>query len=884
MFVNLVGCCSRLRKKLRKRHPDPLRPRHSRFAWVLTLLPLILMESVHPRIASFAYDHALKTFRSGYLLQSQQEAEHGYGQFKVSDPAWAAKFLLLDARANSWQGRYADADRLLEIYRASGDPEDAIQKLVIEGILLAHRQQFAMANQRLAQADNYCKNKDFTACGELIGAHGVLADIQGHIPAARKYYLDSLNFARNHQDLWSGAIASANLGWIAIEEDRYEDAVDWLKSTLKIANEIDAKYLSEGALGNLGLAYFELGDIEKAMELFTVAEKRAVERGDIARELRWLEDIGSMYQMNGDEAHAATIFHQTLALARQIDSKDDIVCSLEDLAYSALSEGRLVEAGAILDQLTPFSGSTKESGNMMDLMLLQGMLASARRQDRQAEALFLAIEKVPSSQILTRLQAGFELAKLFEAEGRTKDAERAYKTKLAAFESARSQLRHEDSKLPFMANAVQLYDGYIHLLVQQGRTGEALKIANQSRARTLEQSLERGKGKSVLQPAAFEPVQIARKAGANLLFYWLGEKQSYLWVVTPRETAFYTLPAQKEISSRIVRYRKALLEVQNPLDKGSLEASNQDGRALYSMLVAPASSVLRPGLPVVIMADGVLSQLNFETLLAPGNASGQTSAMQTSKIQASTISRGSTASGTLNSTGSHYWIEDATILSAPSLTMLATAKPDGRAQKKLLLMGNSLAYGDDYPELPMAGMEMKLVEKHFDAARQTVLSRERATPVAYLASSPEQYSYIHFVAHGTTSKTEPLNSAIILSRSAAEEDSFKLYAREILRHPIDARLVTISSCYGGGIRSYAGEGLVGLSWAFLRAGAHNVIGAQWEVSDNATPRLMDNLYKGLEEGQTPSAALRAAKLSLLHSSGNFRAPFFWAGFQIYTGH
>jgi CHAT domain-containing protein len=103
-----------------------------------------------------------------------------------------------------------------------------------------------------------------------------------------------------------------------------------------------------------------------------------------------------------------------------------------------------------------------------------------------------------------------------------------------------------------------------------------------------------------------------------------------------------------------------------------------------------------------------------------------------------------------------------------------------------------------------------------------------------------------------------------------------------MQHPIDARLVTISACYGSGTRSYAGEGLVGLSWAFLRAGAHNVIGALWEVSDNSTPQLMDSLYQGMEEGQAPAVALRNAKLGLLHSQSRFTAPFFWAPFQIYT--
>jgi CHAT domain-containing protein len=123
----------------------------------------------------------------------------------------------------------------------------------------------------------------------------------------------------------------------------------------------------------------------------------------------------------------------------------------------------------------------------------------------------------------------------------------------------------------------------------------------------------------------------------------------------------------------------------------------------------------------------------------------------------------------------------------------------------------------------------------------------------------------------------------VLSASPGNPENFKLYARDIVHYPLQARLVTISACYGSGLRAYAGEGLVGLSWAFLRAGSHNVIGALWEANDASTPMLMDRLYSGLEAGSMPDAALRAAKLALVHSSGVYRKPLYWAAFQLYAG-
>jgi CHAT domain-containing protein len=97
-----------------------------------------------------------------------------------------------------------------------------------------------------------------------------------------------------------------------------------------------------------------------------------------------------------------------------------------------------------------------------------------------------------------------------------------------------------------------------------------------------------------------------------------------------------------------------------------------------------------------------------------------------------------------------------------------------------------------------------------------------------------------------------------------------------------AELVSISACYGAGERAYSGEGLVGLSWAFLRAGAHNVVAALWEATDVSTEQLMENFYDELAAGTPPAAALRSAKLSLLHGT-RFHNPFYWAPFQFYTG-
>jgi len=800
-------------------------------------------------------------FQRGDLARSQQEAEQGVRQFQVSNPDWAAKFQLLQAETMVRRGKYNEALALLALYQADSDhPEETIRKLAAEADALISQQQFADADKRLSQAQGLCKNADYASCGYVLRVLGILAVRQGHVTEANQIFHECLSFARAHKDRFLEARASLNLGWNSLQTGHFDEAAEWSKSGYRTAVELGAEDTAQIASGNLGWAYYQLGDDEKALGIFLDAGKDAAKLGDTRYELKWISDAGYIYHDTGDLTRAMQSFRQGLYLAKQIDSKEEIAVLLGDLAQVSVETGKLGDASGYIDQVTSME---RADGNRLsaNIMLTQGMLAAALNQDQQAESLFRAVQNDPASHTTTRLDAGDQLARLFERQGNTREAERIYRSTLNDFESARAQLKNEDSRLPFAANAIGIYDDYIHLLVQEGKSDEALAAADQSRARTLAQGL--GVAAPSFRPAALTPRQIAQKAGATLLFYWLGDQQSYLWAITPTKITLVRLPAQDEIVARVERYRKALLDVEDPL-----QARDEDGEALYQLLVAPAAKLIRPSVPVMILADGALSKLNFETLLVPGPSpeNGQSSGPGQEL---------------------HYLLDDATLLSAPSLAMLAAAKPARDVDRKLLLLGDAVSPNQDYPSLPLFGFEMSQIERHFSAQHLTVFAGQQATPATYLSSNPAQYSYIHFVAHATASRTDPLDSAIILSGSTlshgkASEDSFKLYARDIMQHPIDARLVTISACYGSGTRSYAGEGLVGLSWAFLRAGAHSVIGALWEGSDDSTPQLMDTLYQGLENGQDPAVALRNAKLTLLHSQSRFHLPFYWAPFQIYT--
>lgn len=810
----------------------------------LVFLP---MRDSGPSAGYVTYEFANRLLLSGHLEEAEHLAHSGYLQEHRSNPRLARRFHLLEAQAMVLRGIFNPALIIMASEpEDSDDPNGNIEKLTLESVALARTQQFPAAHQKLVEAQALCDHAPL-ASGGVSRARGILAVQRGAFGDAHAEFLDSLQFAKLHGDRHLEASDLLNIGAVALQQEHYDEAADWSKSAYEAALNVGDEDIAQRALGNLGWAFFELGDTQRALGLFNEAEKHAMALGNILFQVQWLTTSGDAYWGLGDAAGAAVAYKKSLALARKINSKEQIVNLLEDLAHASIDAANVDEASTYIQQLDPLVQASGNRLDMLDVQFAQARVAASRHQDQQAESLFRAVEHDPASQTSMRLGAEHELARLYESQGNTKTAEQMYRTALSTFEAAREELKNEESKLPFLANATGTYDDYVHFLVEQGRSDKALATADQSRARTLAQGLGILSNVNTERASTLRPKALARKLNATLLFYWIEKSHSYLWIISPRAVQLVPLPPQNEILPRISRYRKALLGLGDPVQDG-----NPDGAELYRILIAPAAQLIKPGSKVIILDDGPLSQLNFETLIIPGKPA-------------------------------HYWIEDASLVSAPALYLLASSKPAQSFKRKLLLVGDAVSPSPDYPALPMASTEMHEIAEQFRPPEELALARERATPEAYVASAPQNFSYIHFVAHGVASSTDPLDSAILLSRSSTAEDSFKLHARDIMQHPIHARLVTISACYGGGTKSYAGEGSIGLAWAFLRAGAHNVIGAQWEVSDTSTPRLMGDLYKGLLNGLEPASALRQSQLNLLHSKGEFRKPFYWAALQVYTG-
>jgi CHAT domain-containing protein len=789
-------------------------------------------------------------FLHGNLDTAQQRAEKARKDFSARNPDWAMKFRLLEAEILTYQGRRPEVIALLNSpdvsYPTAGDL--AIKRNLLCGLVHARLGQAQQSGRELLEARHLTDLSNSQLNGEVLRTEAQVQVYHDHLPEAVQLFGKSLKVARDHGDTFLEASDLLNLGLVAVQLEHHDEALSLLGKAADLARPIQARIVTEAALGNLGVAYFSLGDFEKALSSFQQAEEEAKEIGTTSAQVDWLWDAGSSYYELGNLQEAKRCYEQSLKAARAIDAPDEITGIESQLAFLLYQQGQFDSAKTHSEEAIRAARQSGDKFAEGEPLFLQALLAAHQPNSQDAEQMLLQVHHDWADSPSLQWEIENALASFYAGSHHSQRAELWYRNSIHTFETQRSSVKDEELKLPFFANGEALYRDYAEFLIDSSRPDEALQLLDLGRARTLEEGL--GLANSTPHAMAGTAQSVARNLDATLLFYSLGPQKSYLWAVTENRTSLFVLPKQSEIEARVQRYQKAILRSTDPLRE-----TNEDARLLYDTLVAPAASMIPKGSRVFIIPDGALNELNFETLLVPG-------------------------AGEL-----HYWIEDATVTNASSIRLLARSNPmaSGANEKKLLLIGDPIAKGTEFESLPNAPAEVSDVEKHFPSDERMVFTQAQATPTVYEASKPDQFSYIHFVAHGTASRLSPLDSAVVLSASPTHPDSYKLYARDIVHQPLRAKLVIISACYGSGIRTYAGEGLVGLSWAFLRAGSHNVIGGLWEVNDASTPLLMDRLYSDLEAGSRPDAALRAAKLSLIHSQAIYRKPLYWAAFQLYAG-
>jgi CHAT domain-containing protein/predicted negative regulator of RcsB-dependent stress response len=649
---------------------------------------------------------------------------------------------------------------------------------------------------------------------------------------------DAENYARGSNDHEFDPYILHYRGLARLATNRFEEAIAPLEESLQKFRQTRQNPLAANVIVSLAWCYYRLGRPEKALELYREALSIAATDD---RHLV-LGHLGNISYDQHDYTQAAAYYQQAAAGAK---GRDQYYYSkwLDNLAIALIEQGRWREA-------EPFNNEALKLEAESSVEVSPAMVTSGRIQARKGNypAAERTLQQVAQSRgnIAIALDAYAGLADLYARMNKPAEVKRQFEAALALADQTRENLREDENKLSYLASLIDVHRQFVDFLMEHGEEAAAFAAAESSRARLLRERLDLPRSRPRSYTIA-EYQAAARTSGATFLAYWIGPQRSYLWAIAATQFRTYPLPPEAEIRSLVERYQQAVES------GGAARGDSAAGAQLFQLLLAKNSGVLKPGGRYLIVPDGPLYALNFETLPVGGDRP-------------------------------HYWIEDATVALAPSLNLLL-ARPVAAPEpgRSLLLVGDAAEWNREFPRLLFARQEMDGIAKEFSARPRTVLLGAEATPAAYQHSEPGQYSYIHFAAHATANKNSPFDSAIILSREdRAPSGPGKLSVKEVLSTRVRAELVTISACNSAGARTYGGEGLVGFAWAFLQSGAHGVIAGLWDVSDYASPRLMQDLYAGLAASQRPADALRSAKLQLL-TGGKYSHPYYWGAFQLYEG-
>lgn len=758
--------------------------------------------------------------------------------------AWRIRFM----KAEALLGRTNEPEKALELLtsreRIPDGPEWASERARL--LLLRARSTYALGRSgelpaildAAEKAASDANRPDIQAEVEL--RRGFLARDQGRFSEAQRIYTNVANTARQLSDPYLEARVENAEGVLLQSESRHDEAIPHLERARDLAHQAGASDTGARVEGNLGYSYFRIGDYDRALSSFATAIDAFTRTGNLNDVQIWTGDLGDVYYSTGNYAEATAAYKNALSIARRLESRRWIAFWATDLASVSIALHDWDAAQKYNDEALRLKRETKDSSHEASSIVNAGQIAAGRNDFRAAIEYFHEALKKGAEDPNVALDAHAGLADVYVRMGKLADAETEFRNTIAEIESRQSRLFKDEYRFSWLDSLIKFYEAYVDFLVDQNQPERALEAAESSRSKVLS-----GKAAKILSSADYR--QLAKRTQSVLLEYWLSPKTSYLWTITPARVVIHRLPPGTQLLPLIRSYRAVTTSGRNPLD-----VADVTGQQLYDALLAPAVRDAGMTTRFIIVPDDELYSLNLETL-PDGNARG------------------------------HYWIEHATIRISPSLNYLASnaSGETKRGPAKMLVIGDPDSSLPQFPKLEYANQEISSITSAMASAHPTVVEHAAATPASYAASKPGEFGFIHFSAHAeAAAKTaSALDSAVILS---GPPDRCRLAARDVVSIPLKAGLVTVSACRSAGGKTYGGEGLVGFAWAFMKAGAGNVIAGLWDVNDRSTVQLMSRLYSEIAAGAAPADALRTAKLELIRGGGSYAKPFYWAPFQIYT--
>lgn len=354
-------------------------------------------------------------------------------------------------------------------------------------------------------------------------------------------------------------------------------------------------------------------------------------------------------------------------------------------------------------------------------------------------------------------------------------------------------------------------------------------------------SLSRSATVEILQSRILRP-------GELLLDAYLGPRASLLLAVTREDCRVVRLPGDV-VLGEVLRLHYRLLASPPPPDSVQSEGLRETVRRnLRAQIFGQVNDLLRGARRVIIAPDGAMNLAPLSEILLDVDSADRTSSGVTPEVVR------------IPSVAHLIWTRQHPELTQP-----------GDPSRILAIAAEHAPNRIDLPGATAEVQRLARSYRHVDAV--TVGQGTTSTRLPELLTG---YDGLHLAAHAEMDERNPWRSAIVLDPERRET---WLHADQIAAMRLPMRLAVLSSCTSAGGQVLSGEGVLGLSHAFLSAGVQSVLATLWPVDDRATARFMDRFYIALAEGKNAGSALAAAQRDLREEPRTGH-PYYWAGFVL----
>lgn len=761
-------------------------------------------------------------------------------------------------------------------------------------------------------------------------AHGNLGNVYeslGMLNKAMECQEKRLKIATEIADKVGEQQTYSNMGNLLNLMGRYYDAIKYFNKYLEFQIEMGHKSEEAKAYGNLGNSYSALGEFEKAIQYHQKRLEITLEIGDRDGEGQTYGNIGIAFNHLRKFKEAIEYHSKCLNIAKEIGDRNSEGKAYGSLGCAYCSLGKYQESIefqenclAIAVELGDKIGEAASYGNLgVVYKSLQGYHKALECHEKDLKLCSEVGEKRGEA------SAHFSIGQLYytlgvvsrqkqdqdDATSHMKQAEHHLKESLQCYERLFDDLQEQDQfKVSLLERFHKVYKLLTIVCLENQDPVGGLLVSERGRARALGDLLhmkygvqEQINASSPFSLSDLESVFLNSKV--TVVFYAQIESNRAIWILSGNRLLFSLqsgLPGKDQDISDLVKHSYDRIGVR--------AAANCEDRSIGAVLddddvleeVAGESSQIVEGntlkgatdttLRNIYLLDGELEdeegnplELLYDLLVTPvENAFGEDEILI---IPDGPMFSVPFASLKDPKTG-RFLSETKRIRLAPSLSTLQTIQDSSEefhCKSGALIVGDPeigkvMFRGKERSFHPLPGAR-KEAERIGEILNVKPITGSEATKETILQKLGEGVSVIHFAAHGSEKGQillAPTTSASA-EGSIPDEKDFVLTTHEAQQHGIRAQLVVLSCCHSGRGEVKA-EGLMGLSRAFLAAGAQAVVASLWAIDDQATLDFMCSFYSHLKSGKSASTSLHQGMKELRESESRYNEPMYWSPFFL----